>query len=455
MSTQPKTDLSTGANIVYQNDTGRPPKMRAHRFTLRPGESLPFPGVGNFAYIAQADGPVEIALNEDADFMPWDTALATNYNQGEVFPIVWLRTTGDAVVTGILYVGYKVSITDHRLHQLGELVVKLENQKTNGFSGAQLLEDANWRTLVAPTGAKREVWLSVERKDGADAPVRAWWSVSGDHAKVPAREIGLALDGITRLPFSDRIDIATDADGAGVAVVRYIIVVHSAAGEGDLPYDPAPTEFLAIPPASGPADVAGIVSTNRNGGDIWKLHDEDIATMATADGGSLHVWETRYDFGEAHRIALGQHDGHAKRPGANQHFAFGGRAKLAALCRPGTGQEQTIELHAPHFAGRRRLQPRIRGRRTDNAPPLFSDTAQLADARIFKRLGGRVKTRKPQYLHESVTRHAGTKTKPQPRGHLRMAGRRRRRAHTRALLRCARCKIHCRHPGRRGCARHR
>jgi hypothetical protein len=190
-----------------------PAPLQSFRFNVEPGKSVPFDGYGDFACIAEASAPLEIAVDDNTNFSPWDTALPLEYNPPHHFRRIAIRNPGVETLTDLLFTGF-ARINDHRLHQLGEQKVSIEQLSTSVYENTVDLADTTWHTVAASTAQIREVWLAVERVDGDEEAVipRAWWRASfGPDNLAPSREIGLALDGITRLPFSGTIQVATNA----------------------------------------------------------------------------------------------------------------------------------------------------------------------------------------------------------------------------------------------------
>lgn len=290
--------LSEAANEALARGEYCTPRMKAFALNIPPGDWRPYDQIGNFAYFARASGSLEIAFDNSTDFMPWDVAMAINSGRNFFFRRISVRNPGDTILTGLLYMG-EADIRDHRQHQLGEQRVTFGTQIVKGFESTLTLANADWVTLAASTPARREIWLSVERTDGGTGDVKAYWRVNSlDAAKVPVREIGLALDGITRLPFSDRIDVSTDAAFAGIARIRYWIVTHITLDPGTETAPPDANERLVIPPTKSPADVAGIAYSNYDAMNIWKLFDSDPATAARVNAWTYDHWGIPLNFGE-------------------------------------------------------------------------------------------------------------------------------------------------------------
>ncbi|MDR0901724.1 MAG: discoidin domain-containing protein [Opitutaceae bacterium] len=273
--------LSSQANALLAAGAVNPAPFSAFKFTLLPGQNAPFDQVGNFAYIGRCNTELEIAFDDSLQFSPWDVALAADLGREHFFRRVTLKNPTAEIAEGVLYAGF-ITVSDHRQHVLGEQRVTMLDIAATTIENTFPLADTAWHTVAPVAAGKREVWLAVERTDGdpEGAPVRAFWRAnSGDAAQVPSREIGLALDGITRLPFSDRIDISTNAAGAGAATVRCWIVSFVEAGSTALVVPPQPGENLLLPQMSGADDTQGIgLSANSNAGDLWKLFDRDLST---------------------------------------------------------------------------------------------------------------------------------------------------------------------------------
>jgi hypothetical protein len=220
-----------------------PAPFQAFRFNIEPGQHTVFDGYGDFAYISEANGPLEIAVDNNTNFFPWDTALALYYAAPDAatgtphyFRRISIKNAGTEMLTGVLYCGFRARVTDHRLHQLGEQKVSIEQLSTSVYENTVDLTDTAWHTVAASTAQIREVWLAVERVDGDEAAAlpRAWWRASfGPDSLSPSKEIGLALDGITRLPFSGTIQVGTNAANAagGQCRVRYWIVAKVPANQ--------------------------------------------------------------------------------------------------------------------------------------------------------------------------------------------------------------------------------
>jgi len=270
--------LSPAANLALAQGDTLPAPMQGFVLRIEPGEVQHCDNYGNFYYVATADQPLEIAVNDGQNFFPWDAAMAVEMGREAAFRRISVKNVGQGRLVGMLYTGF-AKITDHRLHQIGETKMTVTNQAGSVYENTFGLVDTAWHTLAAPWAGKREVWLAAERADGTTAPVKAYWRAnSGDGAQVPAREIGLALDGITRLPLSDRIDVST-SEAPGVCRVRYWIVSFVDAGSEP----PGQNEQLIIPQLSSFEDFAanGLTATSTtNYGDLWKLFDRDIGSPA-------------------------------------------------------------------------------------------------------------------------------------------------------------------------------
>ena len=93
-------------------------KLAAFRLEIPPGDTQHCDGPGYFFYVAEATQPLEVAIDDASDFFPWDAALSAQSRAGRTFRRVTVRNTGIEPLTGILYAGYGVNISDHRLHQL-------------------------------------------------------------------------------------------------------------------------------------------------------------------------------------------------------------------------------------------------------------------------------------------------------------------------------------------------
>ncbi|MDR2675326.1 MAG: hypothetical protein LBC18_10820 [Opitutaceae bacterium] len=296
--------LSTAANAAVAKGIDLPAPFQSFRFAIPPGEARHFDGLGNRLYVATATGEIEIST-DGTSFELWDTAMELDFGPNHFFRRVHLRNPGGDAVTGILYTGF-AGIGDHRMHQVGETRLTLENQAGTAYENTAMLNDTGWK-LIAPTvTGKREVWIAVERADGGDGPApAAWWRAnSSDDTRVPSHEIGLALDGITRLPFSDRIEVCTDDAGAGLARVRFWLVSFMDAG-GDTAYGPpAPEETLLVPQMSAPNDYQGLAisATKSNEDDIYKLFDRDLSTEFVCGDIGQNWWGLSIGFGAQYNI---------------------------------------------------------------------------------------------------------------------------------------------------------
>jgi hypothetical protein len=267
-----------------------PAPLQCFRFHIEPGKHDSFDGYGDFAYIASANGPLELAIDDSTNFFPWDIALALEYNKLPVatgsryyFRRIAVRNVGPEPLTGILYTGF-VSINDHRLHETVKQDVQLASQASTAVEGTLALAGEGWETLVPGVEGRREVWLAAEKTDADPAPVIAYWRANSyDEAKVPAREIGLALDGITRLPFSDQIDVSCDIASAGRCRIRYWVVSYVAAGLSEpIVGNAAQNEALIIPAMNSDSSANGdgifIHGDKVKSGGAYQLFDRNPST---------------------------------------------------------------------------------------------------------------------------------------------------------------------------------
>ncbi|OAM89868.1 discoidin domain-containing protein [Termitidicoccus mucosus] len=296
--------LSTAANEAIAQGVDLPAPFQSFRFRIEPGQSAHFDGLGNRAYVATATGEIEISTNGGVNYELWDTAMELDFGRDHFFRRVYLRNPGGDVVTGILYTGF-AGIGDHRMHQVGETRLTLENQAGTGFENTTLLNDASWKTIAPSVTGKREVWIAAERADGAAGPVPVayWRANSTENARVPSHEIGLALDGITRLPFSDKVEVCTNAD-PGTVRIRYWLVSFMDAGSDSQFGSPPPEETLLIPQMADASDTQGLVlSANSNEGDIWKLFDRDAATEYVCGNIGQKWFSLVIDLGELRNIS--------------------------------------------------------------------------------------------------------------------------------------------------------
>jgi hypothetical protein len=295
--------LSPAANAALARGTDLPAPYQAFRFALAPGEAQCFDGLGNTVYVATATGELEISTSDGLDYKPWDTALGLTFARDHFYRRVWLRNPGGDAVTGILYTGF-VTINDHRLHQVGETRLTLENQAGTAYESTALLAGTAWKPIAPAVTGRREVWLAVENAADPSAPApAAWWRAgTQEDTRVPSHEIGLALDGITRLPLSDRVEVCTDA-APGAARVRYWLISYMDAGDDAIFGPPAPDERLVIPKMAAPDDYQGLtLSTNSNPADIWKLFDRDLSTEYICGNIGKSWWDLNIDLGAVTNI---------------------------------------------------------------------------------------------------------------------------------------------------------
>jgi len=276
-----------------------PPGVQSFIVDLAPRQFRHYDAIGNFVYVATTTAELEIAIDDGVSYMPWDAAMALNYSGGNSFRRISLRNPSDTRITGILYIGAGVSVTDHRLHTMGDLRVNPLGQMTNAFEGT-MQPDETWQRIAGTIGSRREIWLAVERLDGVETDIpRAWWrSGSLDDAKTPPREIGMALDGITKLPFSTSVEVTTDAAGAGNIRIRYWIVSYVTEGANELPVTPDRQERLVIPPDTPLSELSQKVFSNRNTNLVYKLFDDDPTTGANSFGSTMGAWVINVNLGE-------------------------------------------------------------------------------------------------------------------------------------------------------------
>ncbi|OAM87579.1 discoidin domain-containing protein [Termitidicoccus mucosus] len=287
-----------------------PAPLQCFRFNIEPGRHASFDGYGDFAYIAAANGPLELAIDDNTNFFPWDIALALEYNKLPVasgsryyFRRIAVRNSGAEPLTGILYTGF-VTINDHRLHETVKQDVQLASQASTAVEGTLELADEVWQLLVPGVEGRREVWLAAEKTDDDPAPVIAYWRANSyDNVKTPSREIGLALDGITRLPFSDQIDVSCAAASAGRCRIRYWVVTYVAAGLSEpIVGNAAQNEALILPAMNSDASANGdgifIYGDKVKSGGTYQLFDRNPSSeVKFNNNGGVAV-----DFGEAKTI---------------------------------------------------------------------------------------------------------------------------------------------------------
>lgn len=216
--------LSPAANVALAEGRENAAKLKAFRFTLKPGEEFKQDIIGNTAYIGECDGPCEIAVDALTDYAPWDAAMAFEMGENHYYKRIGVKNpdSATAVITGILYAGF-VRINDRRNHSLGTQRVELVEETSAMTELSPLtLADTKWHTLASASKSRREIWISVEPiTPGDETEYNAWWRVessSGDEA--PGRLIGLNFEGVTKLPITNAISVRTDTGGAGKCRIR-------------------------------------------------------------------------------------------------------------------------------------------------------------------------------------------------------------------------------------------
>lgn len=197
--------------------------------TLNPGDDLPIRGVGVYARIIAATGPIGIGFDNGSIIPNCNVGQAFRSDTGTEFSQVTLENpaTAPAAVTVTIFIG-NMEIDDTRLNIGSSTNLPITPTDPNFIVGATMdttpvtAAAAAGVQLLAADSGRREVWLWT-----SDPANLAWFAESqaqalaGQAAGSPDfRQVGLQLDGFTVLRTRSAIWVAA-ANGVKVGAIVF------------------------------------------------------------------------------------------------------------------------------------------------------------------------------------------------------------------------------------------
>jgi hypothetical protein len=193
--------------------------LRHYSRTLGASEETTFDALGSAFYLKEAEYPVEIAF-DDGPFMLWDLAIEVNFSRWNFsFKKVRVKNTVAAENRIELYAGFmdlndrRLNVVESRNGSAAAQVPPLFTEVAHTFDGSGLAVQ-----LVPLDYGRAEIWLFPE-------PFGSVWFgpteaiMNGGTATNAARQIGLSLDGCTKL----RTKAPVWVRGASGSTVRALV----------------------------------------------------------------------------------------------------------------------------------------------------------------------------------------------------------------------------------------